>query len=210
MKKLSVIFVGVTALIIGVGLFLPQNTSANARRGPTEELIRLHVRANSSSDEDMRLKLKVRDKVVSELDLILDGCNDREAARQLIMESLVDITELAEQVVCDEGYSYRVSVSFGKEMFPIRQYGELVMPAGLYEALTIDIGAGSGENFWCILYPYRCHTLDSAAVVSREDGRELRRSLTTEEYDKLFVKRSVPKSKVRVSFKLFELLKDVF
>ena len=107
----------------------------------------------------------------------------------------------------EAGYEYKVRVYISIDYFPIRQYGELVLPAGEYEALRIDIGEAEGENFWCILYPMMCYPLEAGAVVSKEDGEKLKSVLDEDDYEKLFVEHDEKaEGEVKVRFKLLELL----
>ena len=144
-----------------------------------DAILRFHVRANSNSEEDIALKYKVRDDILMTIGSELKGDKTREQVKAYI----------------------------SKDYFPIRQYGELVLPAGEYEALRVDIGEARGENFWCILYPMMCYPYEAGAVVTKEDGEKLEEVLGEEDYEKLFVKYDLDKDdKVEVRFKLLEML----
>ena len=123
-----------------------------------------------------------------------------------LTQNLNSIEMIARTVIVENGFSYNIDAYISDEYFPIRQYGDMVLPAGQYQALRIDIGEAKGENFWCILYPMMCYSVDTAAVVSKEDGKELARSLSDEEYEKLFIERDVEKQDVKVKFKFLEWL----
>ncbi len=172
----------------------------------TDVVFRFHVRANSNSQEDIDLKYKVRDEVLKYLDTQSFREKSRDEVMLYLTENLNSIEMIARNAVITNGYSYNVEVYISDEYFPIRQYGDMVLPAGQYQALRIDIGEAKGENFWCILYPMMCYTVDTAAVVSKEDGEELKRELTMEEYNKLFIERDVEEEEVKVKFKILEWL----
>ncbi len=182
----------------------------DAIRSPEDVIVRFHVRANSDSEEDLALKYEVRDAVLAELADGLKTVEDDGAALRYIMQKLPDIRQTARAVVDEAGHDYTISAYVVREEFPIREYGELVLPAGTYRALRVDIGAAKGENFWCMLYPMMCYTMDAGAVVDSEDTEKLAQALDEESYEKLFVKRDAKGDNVKVRLKILEWLQDTF
>lgn len=182
----------------------------DAIRSPEDVIVRFHVRANSDSEEDLALKYEVRDAVLAELADGLKTVEDDGAALRYIMQKLPDIRQAARAVVDEAGYDYTISAYIVREEFPIREYGDLVLPAGTYRALRVDIGAAKGENFWCMLYPMMCYTMDAGAVVDSEDAKKLAQALDEESYEKLFVKRDTKPGDVKVKLKILEWLQDTF
>ena len=182
----------------------------DALKSPEDVIVRFHVRANSDSEEDLALKYEVRDAVLAELADGLKTVGDDGAALRYIMQKLPDIRQAARAVVDEAGYDYTISAYVVREEFPIREYGELVLPAGTYRALRVDIGAAKGENFWCMLYPMMCYTMDAGAVVDSEDAEKLAQALDEESYEKLFVKRDAKGDNVKVRLKILEWLQDTF
>ena len=182
----------------------------DALKSPEDVIVRFHVRANSDSEEDLALKYEVRDAVLAELADGLETVEDDGAALRYIMQKLPDIRQAARAVVDEAGYDYTISAYVVREEFPIREYGELVLPAGTYRALRVDIGAAKGENFWCMLYPMMCYTMDAGAVVDSEDAEKLAHALDEESYEKLFVKRDAKGDNVKVRLKILEWLQDTF
>lgn len=182
----------------------------DALKSPEDVIVRFHVRANSDSEEDLALKYEVRDAVLAELADGLETVEDDGAALRYIMQKLPDIRQAARAVVDESGYDYTISAYIVREEFPIREYGELVLPAGTYRALRVDIGAAKGENFWCMLYPMMCYTMDAGAVVDSEDAEKLAQALDEESYEKLFVKREAKPGDVKVKLKILEWLQDTF
>ena len=182
----------------------------DALKSPEDVIVRFHVRANSDSEEDLALKYEVRDAVLAELADGLETVEDDGAALRYIMQKLPDIRQAARAVVDEAGYDYTISAYVVREEFPIREYGELVLPAGTYRALRVDIGAAKGENFWCMLYPMMCYTMDAGAVVDSEDTEKLAQALDEESYEKLFVKRDAKGDNVKVRLKILEWLQDTF
>ena len=182
----------------------------DALKSPEDVIVRFHVRANSDSEEDLALKYEVRDAVLAELADGLETVEYDGATLRYIMQKLPDIRQAARAVVDEAGYDYTISAYVVREEFPIREYGELVLPAGTYRALRVDIGAAKGENFWCMLYPMMCYTMDAGAVVDSEDAEKLAQALDEESYEKLFVKRDAKGDNVKVRLKILEWLQDTF
>lgn len=166
-------------------------------------ILRFHVTANSNSDEDMGLKFSVRDAILYEFGDIMQSDMSREQVISYLEDNLDRIQEVAELTLYNLGYSYPVKVYISNDYFPIRQYGEMVFPAGYYDALRVDIGNAQGENFWCVLYPMMCYPLDAGAVLSKEDGEVLREVLSEEDYEKLFIDRDESKD-INIKFKFLE------
>lgn len=137
-----------------------------------EELIRFHVRANSDTEEDQKLKLKVRDKILADMKDILEGADSLEQGRYIIMCKLDDIKYVAESVIQENGYDYPVKVTMGIEEFPVRKYGNKVLPQGNYESLIVTIGNGEGQNWWCVMFPPLCFVDVTQSNAVRIDDAE--------------------------------------
>ena len=166
-------------------------------------LIRFHVRDNSNSKKDIDLKYKVRDGILEYLKTRINGNMSRQEVIDLLNNSMFIINSKAKDIVKKEGYGYVVKAYLTEDDFPIRQYGDMLLPAGRYEALRIDIGMAKGENFWCLLYPTMCITKDAVAIVDEDSKEEIKHELTDEQYENLFNKQT--KKKVKIKFKLLEL-----
>ncbi len=121
-----------------------------------ENLIRLHVLANSDSASDQQLKLKVRDAVIAYLAPHLETAIDKRMARQVVLEHQEELTAVAKKVVAMNGSYDPVTIELGMFDFPIKSYGNLVLPAGKYEAVRVLIGKAEGKNWWCVLFPPLC------------------------------------------------------
>lgn len=121
-----------------------------------EELIRLHVVANSDTSEDQELKLLVRDAVITSLRQALADVQDTQQAKEYLKENLPKLQELANKTLDAAGSTQRAVVTLCREGFPTRQYDTFSLPAGVYEALRITIGEGEGKNWWCVVFPSLC------------------------------------------------------
>lgn len=119
-------------------------------------VLRLHVLANSDSQQDQALKLKVRDRILQVSAGMLDGVKSRNDAEKAVSSHLEEIKNAAQEEVYREGYRYPVHVELTNMYFSTRQYGNATLPAGMYDALRITIGSGNGHNWWCVLFPALC------------------------------------------------------
>ncbi len=131
-----------------------------------EGIIRFHVIANSDSDEDQELKFKVRNRVLGKVQNALEGSQGAAQTRAYIEKNLEEIEACARQCVRAEGYDYNVKARIGVTAIPAKQYDDVYFPAGSYEALTITIGEGKGQNWWCVVFPPLC------LVDARESGHD--------------------------------------
>ena len=121
-----------------------------------DDVLRLHVLANSDSEEDQTLKLAVRDRVLAEAAPLLEGVTGREQAEALLAASLQTLADAGAETVAAEGYDYPVMVSLEQTWFPTRNYEDFSLPAGTYSALRVVIGEGEGHNWWCVVFPPLC------------------------------------------------------
>ena len=162
------------------------------------EIIRFHVIANSNTDEDQALKLKVRDEVIEFVSNSLKGSKNLDESRQFIIDNKSNIEDIAKSVIIENGYSYNVTSTLSRENFPDKIYGDVVFPQGEYEAYRILIGEAKGENWWCVMFPPLCfvdgtkEAIDSTEVVEKLEGNNK--------------KEKVKNNKVKFKFKLFQML----
>lgn len=126
------------------------------RQRLNEELIRLHVVANSDGVEDQELKLLVRDAIITSLRQALADVRDTEQAKEYLQENLPKLQELANKTLDAAGSAQQAVVTLCREGFPTRQYNTFSLPAGIYEALRVTIGDGAGKNWWCVVFPSLC------------------------------------------------------
>lgn len=126
------------------------------RKTLNEDIIRLHVVANSDSTEDQSIKLRVRDAVVDSLKDAMADVSDVEAAKEYILENLPKIQEVANRTLRSCGVEPDAIVTLAKEAFDTRYYDTFQLPAGVYHSLRITIGQGEGKNWWCVVFPGLC------------------------------------------------------
>ncbi len=151
MKKL-IIF---CSLVVAVVMILPILPLSGEGRVYTDT-IRLHVVANSDSDKDQELKLKVRDAIIDRVAKMTEYASSRSEAESSIRAGLCDIEEAAKQIISDQGYDYGVEAVINEEYYPERSYDGVRLPEGKYLSLRVLIGKAEGQNWWCVLYPPLC------------------------------------------------------
>ena len=159
--ELALIMALGVSILAGAGLMREQ-------RQLSDRLIRLHVVANSDSGEDQALKLTVRDNVQAYLKPLLDGVTDRSQAVLIIEQNLDAILTAARKAVTAHGDDHELRASVGFDRFPTREYETFTLPAGRYKALRVEIGAGGGRNWWCVVFPPLC--ADFAVPASDASG----------------------------------------
>lgn len=133
------------------------------------DFIRLHVLANSDSPQDQQLKLMVRDAVIQYIAPLVQGMTDKDEVRVCILQHKAGLMQVANETLLKQGAYYPVDVEYGMFDFPIKSYGELVVPAGKYEAVRVLIGDAEGTNWWCVLFPPLCFVDESKVVRQSED-----------------------------------------
>lgn len=121
-----------------------------------DNILRLHIIANSNSDADQALKLKIRDAVIECGAANLNNCEDLKDAVVTARQNEEKILNTALKVIKENGYDYPVKVEIGKEYFSTRVYDEFTLPAGYYDSVILKIGEAKGKNWWCIMYPSFC------------------------------------------------------
>lgn len=165
-----------------------------------DDTVRLHILARSDSSEDQKLKLTVRDKLLSKYGAVLDELGSKAEAEEKITAMLSDIKRDVDGWIADAGYDYESRVSLGEEWYERREYGSIALPEGRYTSLKVELGEAEGQNWWCVMYPPHC--LDIATEGAPAD--DALRSYTKEE------KALVGRGKYTVKFKLLELTSGIF
>ena len=158
------IFIALMAAIVLTSLVLVCAGAAQ-EKDLASKFLRFHVLANSDSDEDQALKLKVRDAVLDKVQLITENTSSFEEAKAMVFAELSAIETAAKQCLAENGSTFTVSVNLEQCDFPTKNYGLFALPAGSYEALRVKIGEAAGQNWWCVLFPPLCSTATSEEFV---------------------------------------------
>lgn len=192
MKKITYLF---TPIFLVLLLFISSITPAiSLSEDISTKVFRLHILANSDTDEDQALKLKVRDKVLTQTENLYKSCKNVDDAIRITNENINQIKEAAQTVILDCGYEYNVKVYTAKEYFNTRKYDSFSLPAGMYDSLKIEIGKAEGHNWWCVMFPTVC--------ISGCTG-DLEESLTPEEIE------LIENDKYVIRFKAVEIYEKI-
>lgn len=199
-KKFYVAIVVLLVTLMALS-FLP----VHGEREVYDTVVRLHVLANSDTEEDQALKLMVRDGVLEAAAPLVEGCTTQAEAVEALTAHLNDLEAAALAVIESEGYDYPVTVLLGEEDYPTRTYESCAFPAGTYVSLRVLIGEGEGQNWWCCLFPPLC--LSAATAKQDNEDAFIQVGLTKDQYG---IITETGKTKYKVRFKLLEVLEDWF
>ena len=172
------------------------------QQGIAGEVFRLHVIANSDTEKDQELKLKVKTRIVEYLKEILGEDAGLEETKEAVLTHLTEIEQEAANIIEEQGFDYPVEAVVEKTYFPEKTYGDCTFPAGEYEALKVKIGSAKGQNWWCVLYPSLCFLDDTYGIVTEEKKEDLKEVLTAEEFQEILGD-SRGKKKLRFGFRWF-------
>lgn len=185
----SFVFITISSYAISVSTDLSNN------------FFRLHILANSDSEEDQALKLKVRDNIIEYMEtLTYDGLSKEEVVT-LTQNHLDDFKKIAEETIKKEGFDYKVSLKIDNFYFPTKVYGNISLPAGYYDGLKIEIGEAKGQNWWCSLFPPLCFVDISSGVIDEEAEKNLKNNLSEEDFAII----TSDSETVKLKFKIVEM-----
>ena len=160
MRKICIIFLtSIIILLSAVGIM-----AAPKEQGTGAEYLRIHIRANSNGEKDQAIKYAVRDEVVAYLTPYIADCEDMPSAERVLFERLKGIEDVAEGRLEKAGFFYGAKAEIKTESFPTRVYDGYTLPAGEYRALIVYLGEGTGDNWWCVVYPPLCFSGASNVV----------------------------------------------
>ncbi|MDZ5253160.1 stage II sporulation protein R [Clostridium sp. LIBA-8841] len=207
-KVLSILFLGILVFsIVGTSLNKRQAlgvSEENVVEDISEKLIRFHVLANSDSNIDQQLKMKVKDEVLKYILPILNESESLEESREILKREDGNIIEIAENCIKEEGFNYTVETTLTRENFPVKEYGNIVLPQGEYEAYRILIGEGEGQNWWCVMFPPLCFIdVTKGQVAYDETEKKMKDVLSEEEFKQVNKK----ENDVNFELKIFDLFK---
>lgn len=183
------------AMGLCIAIILTFTGFCNTKKQIANEVLRLHIIANSDSEADQQLKIKIRDELLKRSELIISEEDSLEEAVKDVSASLDEIEKIAEATAANEGFNYKCNAEITEMYFDIREYDGVSMPSGEYTALRITIGEGRGKNWWCVMFPPLCLPAAEEAVAEfdREEQKILRAK--TPEYE--------------IKFKAVEIWEDI-
>ena len=166
-----------------------------------DSTLRLHVIANSDSENDQTVKLKVRDAILETVSTY--NAESREQAMKMIEERREELEAVANAVLAEEGLEATAEIEIGQEIYPTRQYENFSLPSGEYTSVKVVIGEGKGKNWWCVLYPPLC----TASAIKYDDEATVEVGLTKNQYDLITSNKS---GQYKIKFKLLEIAAEAF
>jgi stage II sporulation protein R len=201
--KYSILLLILLIFFIFVNAFSYVNAVSN---NLSESVFRLHIIANSDSEEDQELKLKVRNSVLEYMNDICKDATTKSEAIEIANSHLDDFEQIALSVIYENGYNYSVSVKIGNFAFPTKTYGDISLPSGYYDALRIEIGEAKGQNWWCVMFPPLCFVDVSSGIVPDESKETMKNNLSDEEFSLIS---NTDDTDIHFKFKLIELFQNV-
>jgi stage II sporulation protein R len=198
-SRITVAVVVLLAVLTAEGVYQHKQKSDLLQQSIATKILRFHILANSDSDEDQTVKIKVRDAVGQMMEEKLSGSNGLSETEQIVEENLDEIVAVAKQTLEENGYHYGATAKLANVEFPVKTYGDYTFPAGEYEALQVTLGEGQGHNWWCVLYPNMCFQGSVYEVVDESSDEALREVLSEDEYADVF-----EHGKFQIRFKFLE------
>lgn len=174
----------------------------NVSQDLSNSVFRLHVIANSDSEEDQNLKYKVRDKLIEYMNSLIPECSNKNEVITKAQEHIEEFKQVAINTIISEGYNYNVDVEIGNFEFPTKHYGDISFPAGYYDALKVKIGKAEGKNWWCVMFPPLCFVDISTGIVPDESKKEMQNNMNEEEFALISDNKSAD---IQFKFKILEL-----
>ena len=203
MKKRILFFIILFSLYIFISCYF---YAVNNSIGLEDNIFRLHIIANSDSEEDQYLKYKVRDNIISYMNKLCKNSSSKEETIEIAQNHINDFKQIADKTISDNNFNYTSTVEIGNYEFPTKYYGDITLPSGNYDALEIKLGNSSGKNWWCVLYPSLCFVDVSSGIVPDSSKENLKNSLSQEEY--ALISEDTPTYKFK--FKLIEFFNNNF
>ena len=198
----------VLIVLFSIYVFICAFSYANAvSTNIADSVFRLHVIANSDTEEDQNLKYLVRDALIEYMNSISNKCISRKEAISIAESHQDDFYTIAHQIISDNGYNYDVNINIGNFAFPTKNYGDISLPAGYYDALRVEIGNANGQNWWCVMFPPLCFVDVSSGIVPNDSKDLLQDNMSNEEYD--LITNSNDNSSLTFKFKIVELFENI-
>ncbi len=200
-RKIQLIIFLIICIGISVGIYLNKKDSLN------KKVIRFHVLANSDSNLDQGVKLKVKDNVIKYIHPLLKESSSLDESRKILNENKDEIINIANKTLKENGQDYVATAEMAKQQFPVKSYGNIVFPSGEYEAFRILLGKAEGKNWWCVMFPPLCFVDVKNALADVEMEEELKKTLSDSEIEA--ISQTNKEEKTKFKFKSVEVVKDL-
>ena len=172
-----------------------------------DSVFRLHVIANSNSEEDQNLKYLVRDALLNYMNEVSKYATTKDEVINLAKSNQNTLYTIAKNVLLENGYNYDIKINIGISFFPTKKYGDISLPKGYYDSLKVEIGNAQGENWWCVMFPPLCFVDVSSGIVPQESKDLLEDNLSLEEY--LLISNNNKFESIQFKFKILELFQGI-
>jgi len=199
-KRFFILFLLLIIYIIISAFFYTNAVCSNI----ADNVFRLHVIANSDSPEDQNLKYIVRDSIINYINSMCPNAKNKDEVISFANSNIEKLTEIANKTILDNGFNYTATVKLGNFAFPTKEYGDISLPPGLYDALKVEIGNADGQNWWCVMFPPLCFVDVTSGIVPEESKIVMEENLSKEEYKLI----SESSKEVEFKFKIVELLQN--
>lgn len=207
LKNFCLKFLFILFIIIIFILISAKSYSQTMFNNISNNFLRLHIIANSDSTEDQMLKYKIRDAVIEYISPYFENVNSKEDALKILNEHIDDIYNLSLDIATSNGYNYPIKVSVGNFYFPTKEYTQITLPEGFYDALKIELGNSTGQNWWCVMFPSLCIIDTTNCEFSETSDEILRNNLGAEEYS--IISNQNDCTSIKIKFKLIELFENI-
>lgn len=168
----------------------------------SNSVFRLHVIANSDSNEDQTLKYIVRDNLLNYMNTLTTDISSKEIAIKTVREHEKEFYNIAKKTILENGFNYDVKININYSYFPTKSYGDITLPAGYYDCLKVEIGEAKGQNWWCVMFPPLCFVDISTGIVPEESKKQIEEELNAEEYSLIS---TTNKQSINLKFKILEI-----
>lgn len=195
------------SLVFGISLTLSLCVYASCVQSDiSKNVIRLHIKANSNSLADQKIKLAVRDKVVAFLSPALKNSKSILQSQYIIEENLSEIEKLANDCLKEYNTNYLAKANLLQKDFPTKSYKNITLPAGKYLSLCIDLGSSDGENWWCVMFPPLCLN-DSTLYLPEDSEKYLKQNLNSDSF--AIIKTNDENFTTVYRFKIFDYISSI-
>lgn len=192
MKKTLISVLSAVSVIFFVSIVYAHGVHSNL----SGELIRLHIIANSDTDIDQALKIKIRDEIIEKAGAEFKDAKDKNELKNALIKKAPEIKKIADNVLLQNNSDYASSVSFERLYIPRKVYDGIILPEGSYEAMVVRLGEAKGKNWWCVVYPPLCFTESTCGELSDEAKEYLKNNLTPQSYS------LITESGIKIEYKL--------
>lgn len=202
-QKIKYIFIILSLLFCFIFISISSYASS-VSQNLSDNFFRLHILANSNSEIDQELKLKVRDAILEYMNSQGFSKTSKLDTMNSVKNNLEIYKTISEEIIKENGFDYPVSVEVGNFYFPTKIYGNISLPAGQYDALRINIGKAQGQNWWCSLFPPLCFVDISSGIIEEDSKNDLKEKLSDEEFAII----TSDNETIKLKFKILEIFSN--